>query len=162
MTDKRISELDPGTVLAAADLIPIAKELSPGVYGTQRVSAVTAQTYMLTLPIQSKNTSSTVQAGVGGVMANVLRADSPTAITLTIRENTGVPSVDFAVGNYFSVIQVGAGQVTLAPESANVVLRKPLALNLKTREQYSVITATLFDITGAVETWVISGDLELA
>lgn len=114
------------------------------------------------MPIEVRNTSVTVASGPAGVGSALVRCNAAAAVTLTIRENDGTAGQDWNIGNYFSVMQEGAGQVSLAPASANVVLHYPAALSLKTREQYSAITATLYDITGGVETWVISGDAEPA
>lgn len=161
MTDKRISELDPATILKGADLIPIALEVSPGVYTTARVSSVTAQTYMLTLPVQSINTNATIQAGPGGVQGAVIRTNSISAVTLTIRKNNDTPAADFAQGNHFSVMQEGDGKVTLVGQTGNVQLLYGASFAAAaTRQKNSIITATLYSVSGGIEKWVISGDIE--
>lgn len=256
MADKRISELNTGTPLADADLLPVAQETSPGVYSTIKATLANLRTHLLatfsdlfvntsgdtmTGPLNGTSAAfsggvsaasaaiagtvtlsngadtatvavisggdlnitpddnnhivyinaatadagntgqlitgrfrfsvpvsivaaatNVVQSGPTGSGTALVRCSRPTPITVTIRENDGTAGADWHKGNFCSFMQEGTGQITIAPASANVVLNYPASLSLKSREQYSIITATLYDITGAVETWVISGDLEPA
>jgi hypothetical protein len=127
--------------------------------GTNTGQTITGR-FRAAMPIEVRNSAVTIASGATGVGSALIRCSNASPVTLTVRKNDGTAGQDWHKGNYFSVMQEGAGQVTLAPATGNVVLNKPAALTLKTREQFSVITATLYDITGAVETWVISGDAE--
>lgn len=109
-------------------------------------------------PIVVQNTAATVSSGASGVTTSLIRSSNASPMTITIRDNVG-DSSDFHAGAFFSVMQEGAGQITIAGENGDVVLRIPTGYIAATRDQYSVISATLYDITGAVQTWVISGDL---
>lgn len=75
------------------------------------------------------------------------------AITLTIPDDT----VDIDVGVYIDVIQIGAGQITVTPDTG-VTLLLPSGLLAKTRVQYSRLG--LQKVTA--NTWSIFGDMEAA
>lgn len=82
--------------------------------------------------------------------------NSAEAVTLTIRANTGSTD-DWTDGQYFSVVQLGAGQVTLAIEGGAGTLTVPPDFVATTRGQGSVISATCYapDADG----WLAAGDL---
>lgn len=90
----------------------------------------------------------------------LLRATNAAATTLTIRANTGDVALDFAANPiaapFFSVKQVGLGQVTIAGE-AGITLVAPRGYLLKTRGPGSVITVTGDYVAGGL--WTVSGDL---
>lgn len=79
---------------------------------------------------------------------NIVEPNKATAITETIPPNTDVA---FPVGAYVEVMQLGAGQVTIAA-GAGVTLRAPNGA--KTAAQYS----TLGVRQRAANEWVVTGD----
>ncbi|MCF3482649.1 hypothetical protein GUL16_02890 [Stenotrophomonas maltophilia] len=92
----------------------------------------------------------------GGSHNTLILANSATPITLTIRVNTG-GSVDWKAGQFFSVMQVGAGQVTLVIEGGGGQLNVPGSFEAKTRAQRSIISAT--NIAPDADAWVAAGDM---
>lgn len=82
--------------------------------------------------------------------------NSATPVTLTIRENTGDADLDWGNGEFFSVLQFGAGQVTLAPEGAGTVT-PPADFENKTRAAGSIISASC--VAEDSDLWASSGDL---
>ncbi len=94
---------------------------------------------------------------LAGDMHNTLiLANSPNPITLTIRANTG-GSVDWKAGQFFSVMQIGAGQVSLAIEGGGGQLNVPASFEAKTRAQRCIISAT--NIAPDADAWVAAGDM---
>lgn len=98
----------------------------------------------------------TADATIDGTYQNKLILVTANAdITLTIRANTGAAN-DWADGEFFSVVQLGTGAVTIAVEAGGTV--NPLAGFLaKTRDQNSVISATC--IYADSDQWAVTGDL---
>lgn len=92
----------------------------------------------------------------GGLHNTLILANSATPITLTIRANTG-GSADWKAGQFFSVMQVGAGQVTLAIEGGGGQLNVPASFEAKTRAQRSIISAT--NIAPDADAWAAAGDM---
>lgn len=92
----------------------------------------------------------------GGSHNTLILANSATPITLTIRANTG-GSVDWKAGQFFSVMQVAAGQVTLAIEGGGGQLNVPASFEAKTRAQRSIISAT--NIAPDADAWAAAGDM---
>jgi hypothetical protein len=93
---------------------------------------------------------------LAGDMHNTLiLANSAAPITLTMRANTG-GSADWKEGQFFSVLQVGAGQVTLAVEGGGP-LTVPPSFQAKTRAQGCIISGTC--IAPDADAWVAAGDL---
>jgi len=93
---------------------------------------------------------------LAGDMHNTLiLANSATPITLTMRANTG-GSADWKEGQFFSVLQVGAGQVTLAVEGGGP-LTVPPSFQAKTRAQGCIISGTC--LAPDADAWVAAGDL---
>lgn len=83
---------------------------------------------------------------------------SELATTVTIRANTGSPTLDFKRGDFFTVVQGAAGdeQITIDGEGG-VIIRVADGLQAKTRTQNSPVTVTcLNDVTNE---WLLSGDL---
>lgn len=78
------------------------------------------------------------------------RVTNAGAVSVTVPAET---SVDFPVGSYITIVQSGAGQVTLAP-GAGVTLNSAGGL-LNTRVQYSSVTITKV----AADEWDVAGDL---
>lgn len=92
----------------------------------------------------------------------LLRATNAAAVTATVRANTGSGTLDWDVNPlgavYFSIRQVGAGQVTLVPDTG-VTLSAPAGYLAKTRAIGSIISVTLD--SPATQTWTLSGDLAI-
>lgn len=80
----------------------------------------------------------------------VLEMNRATAQTLTIPTNA---TVAFPVGTTITVLQVGAGQVTIA--GAGGVTVNSAGSRLKTTQQWSAATL----VKRATDTWVAFGDL---
>ena len=80
---------------------------------------------------------------------NVIEISKATGVTLTIPTNA---TTAFPVGTSIDVIQVGAGQITIAGAAGVTVNATP---GLKLRAQWS--SATLFK--RATDTWIVMGDL---
>lgn len=87
-----------------------------------------------------------------GDRLKVVTLNNTSAITLTIPPNS---SVAFAVGTSIDIIQLGAGQVTVAGGSGVVVHSTP---TLKLRAKYSVGSCLKI----ATDTWIFMGDLATA
>ncbi|MFL4516286.1 hypothetical protein [Stenotrophomonas pavanii] len=109
--------------------------------------------YTVAPRIVSVTTNTTLD---GGSHNTLILANSATPITLTIRANTGA-SVDWKAGQFFSVMQVGAGQVNLIIEGAGGQLNVPASFEAKTRAQRSIISAT--NIAPDADAWVAAGDM---
>lgn len=93
---------------------------------------------------------------LAGDMHNTLiLANSASPITLTIRANTG-GSADWKEGQFFSVLQVGAGQVTLVVEGGGPITIPP-SFQAKTRAQGCIISGTC--LAPDADAWVAAGDL---
>lgn len=233
MADKRISELDVGPALAAADLVPVAREVSPGVYATVKNTLANIRTYLQSffvdvtgdtmtgpltmqngafstlfrqnadgsvdiapatndqivainsntasapsatgqlitgrfrcaIPLSGNTFNTTVQSGAGGVASGLFIADTDAdgAFTVTIRKNDGTPAADFQLGNYFSILQAGVDQVTIAGQTNVTLSAAPgFASPLKTRGNKSIVTCTFWKSSGGQDHWVVTGDLEVA
>jgi len=103
-----------------------------------RIVSITADT---TLAVDMHNT--------------LILANSATPITLTMRANTG-GSADWKDGQFFTVVQMGAGQVTLVAEGTGQVIAAA-GFSAKTRAVGSPISASC--ISPDAGTWLASGDL---
>ncbi|MBH1637326.1 hypothetical protein I5U65_19760 [Stenotrophomonas maltophilia] len=92
-----------------------------------------------------------------GSMENTLIvANSATPITITIRASTG-GSADWKAGEFFSVMQLGTGQVTVAIQGGAGQLNVPANFQAKTRVQRSIISATC--LAPDADSWVVAGDM---
>jgi archaellum component FlaG (FlaF/FlaG flagellin family) len=92
------------------------------------------------------NTTYTLAASDIG---KVVTLSNGSAITLTVDTNTNVP---ISIGSSVTIVQYGAGQVTVAGAGGVTIRATP---GLKFRAQYSV--ASLIKI--ATDEWVLVGDL---
>lgn len=79
----------------------------------------------------------------------IVELNSASAITLTVPTNATAP---FPIGSSVTLLQTGAGQVTVAGAGGVTVNATP---GLKLRTQWSMATL----IKRGTDTWVISGDL---
>lgn len=109
------------------------------------------------VPTENVTVSKTVD---GSSEASLLRSTSATAVTLSIWGNDGNSTRDWkgtaTASPYFSVVQRGAGQVTVAG-APGVTILVPTGYVAKTRAQGSVITLTGDGLpTGQ---WLCSGDM---
>jgi hypothetical protein len=100
---------------------------------------------MIALNAQTGTTYTAVLADDG----KLVTCDNASAITFTIPTNS---SVAFGIGTQINIMQLGAGQVTIA--GAGVTLRSA-GSKLKTNAQYAVATCCKI----ATDTWVIVGNL---
>jgi hypothetical protein len=80
----------------------------------------------------------------------LITLDNAAAITLTIPPNG---TVAYGIGTQLNLMQLGAGQVTIAP-GAGVTIRSA-GSKLKTNAQYAVATCVKI----ASDTWVAVGNL---
>ena len=103
-------------------------------------------TAMIALNAQT-GTSYTAVLGDDG---KLITLDNGSPITFTIPPNS---SVAFGIGTQINMMQLGAGQVTIAP-GAGVTLRSN-GSKLKTFGQYAVATCCKI----ATDTWVVIGNL---
>jgi hypothetical protein len=100
---------------------------------------------MIALNAQTGTTYTAVLSDDG----KLVTCDNASAITFTIPTNS---SVAFGIGTQINIMQLGAGQVTIA--GAGVTLRSA-GSKLKTNAQYAVATCCKI----ATDTWVIVGNL---
>lgn len=91
------------------------------------------------------NTATLARSDAG----RIVEVTKATAVNVTVPPNA---SVDLPVGTVITVVQMGAGQVTLVPGSG-VTLRSSGG-KLKTAAQYAVVKLRKRD----VNEWVVSGD----
>lgn len=92
----------------------------------------------------------------GTFQNNLLLITSSTPITLRIKKTTGTAG-DWQSGQYFSVMQLGTGQVTLAIQDDTGTLTPSPGFSAKTRGQGSIISASC--LYADADSWGISGDL---
>ncbi len=102
-------------------------------------------TAMIAINTQTGTTYTAVLADDG----KLVTCDNGSAITFTIPTNA---SVAFGIGTQINVMQLGAGQVTIA--GAGVTFRSN-GSKLKTNGQYAVATCCKI----ATDTWVVVGNL---
>lgn len=81
--------------------------------------------------------------------STLVLTSNASAITVTVPPNSAAP---IAVGRTITILQYGAGQVTLAA-GVGVTLRT--TTTLKTRTQYSLVSV----IKIATDEWIVVGDL---
>ena len=81
---------------------------------------------------------------------------SASPVTLTLRANTGNPDLDWRSGDNFTVVQKGAGQVTVAPASG-VNIEIPSGFFPRTRARFSPISFVCDD--PGTNTWTIGNDM---
>ena len=103
-------------------------------------------TAMIALNAQTGTTYTTVLSDDG----KLITCDNGSPITLTIPPNG---TVAYGIGTQINIMQLGAGQVTIAP-GAGVTIRSA-GSKLKSKEQYAVATCVKI----ASDTWVAVGNL---
>lgn len=102
-------------------------------------------TAMIAINAQTGTTYTAVLTDDG----KLVTCDNGSAITFTIPTNA---SVAFGIGTQINIMQLGAGQVTIA--GAGVTFRSN-GSKLKTNGQYAVATCCKI----ATDTWVVVGNL---
>ena len=102
-------------------------------------------TAMIAINAQTGTTYTAVLADDG----KLVTCDNASAITFTIPTNA---TVAFGIGTQINIMQLGAGQVTIA--GAGVTFRSE-GSKLKTKGQYAVATCCKI----ATDTWVVVGNL---
>jgi uncharacterized iron-regulated membrane protein len=102
-------------------------------------------TAMIAINAQTGTTYTAVLADDG----KLVTCDNGSAITFTIPTNS---SVAFGIGTQINIMQLGAGQITIA--GAGVTFRSE-GSKLKTKGQYAVATCCKI----ATDTWVVVGNL---
>lgn len=103
--------------------------------------------------IQSTNTNTTVN---NAFKNSILKVNSSSPVTITITLNTG-DVTDWKDGDFFSIIQMGTGQVTVEVATGGQLLTLP-GFEAKTRGQYSVISCSCLYVDSGQ--WVVTGDLK--
>ncbi len=159
-TDKTFNWVDATDSWTSSENINLASGKDLKVNGTA-VLSTTAGGFIFTDGTQTKEgvpsrttisaQSASYNLSTGGVSLrdNLIEINSGSGTTLTIPTNSTTP---FPVGTSIDVLQVGAGQVTIAGAVGVTVNSTP---GLKLRTQWS--SATLFK--RAENTWVVMGDL---
>lgn len=115
-----------------------------------QVLTAAQQNSLATAQIALNAQTGTTYTAVLGDDGDLVTLDNASAITFTIPPNS---SVAFGIGTQINVMQLGAGQVTIAP-GAGVTLRSS-GSKLKTHSQYAVATCCKI----AADTWVVIGNL---
>lgn len=85
----------------------------------------------------------------------IIQVDSPVPVTLSIPANIGA-TTDWKDGDFFSVIQMGAGKVTVVMATTGTLLTLP-GFDAKARGQYSVFSVSC--LSADSDQWVATGDL---
>jgi hypothetical protein len=83
--------------------------------------------------------------------SKIIEINSATAVNLTVPLNS---SVAFPVGTSITILQTGAGQITVVPVSGVIINSTP---GLKIRTQWAAATL----LKRAENTWVLLGDLAI-
>ena len=105
--------------------------------------------YVQAIPTVTNAQSGTTYTLVLGDAGKIVEVSNASAITLTIPTNA---SVAYPVGTQITILQTGAGQITVAAPSGGTLNATP---GTKLRAQWS--SATL--LKRATDTWVLMGDL---
>jgi hypothetical protein len=105
--------------------------------------------YVASIPTLTNAQSGTTYTLVLGDAGKIVEINNASAITLTVPTNAGVA---YPVGTQITILQTGAGQITVAGPSGGTLNATP---GTKLRAQWS--SATL--LKRATDTWVLIGDL---
>ena len=115
-----------------------------------QVLTAAQQNSLATAQIALNAQTGTTYTAVLGDDGDLVTLDNASAITFTVPPNS---SVAFGIGTQINIMQLGAGQVTIAA-GAGVTLRSA-GSKLKTNAQYAVATCCKI----ATDTWVVVGNL---
>ena len=118
----------------------------------------TTDAMLATLGAQPKSQTVNNQTGTAYTLAlvdagSIVTLSNAAAITLTVPTNA---SVALPVGSSIDLVQINAGQVTVAP-AGGVTINKSMA-TLKARAQYSVLTL----VKVATDSWILTGDAAIS
>jgi hypothetical protein len=105
--------------------------------------------YVASIPTLTNSQSGTTYTLVLGDAGKIVEINNASAITLTVPTNAGVA---YPVGTQITILQTGAGQITVSGPSGGTLNATP---GTKLRAQWS--SATL--LKRATDTWVLMGDL---
>ncbi len=105
--------------------------------------------YVASIPVIINSQTGTSYTLVAGDAGDIVELNNASAITLTIPTNASVP---FPIGTQITILQTGAGQITVSGPSGGTLNATP---GTKLRAQWS--SATL--LKRATDTWVLMGDL---
>jgi hypothetical protein len=105
--------------------------------------------YVASIPTLTNSQSGTTYTLVLGDAGKIVEINNASAITLTVPTNAGVA---YPVGTQITILQTGAGQITVTGPSGGTLNATP---GTKLRAQWS--SATL--LKRATDTWVLIGDL---
>lgn len=105
--------------------------------------------YVNAIPTVINAQTGTTYTLVAGDAGDVVEVNNASAITLTVPTNASVP---FAIGTQITILQTGAGQITVSGAGGVTLNSTP---GNKLRAQWS--SATL--LKRATDTWVLIGDL---
>jgi hypothetical protein len=105
--------------------------------------------YVGAVPVIINGQTGTAYTLVAGDAGDIVEVNNSSAITVTVPTNASVP---YPVGTQITILQTGAGQITVAGPSGGTLNATP---GTKLRAQWS--SATL--IKRATDTWVLIGDL---
>ncbi len=105
--------------------------------------------YVASIPVATNSQTGTTYTLVLGDAGKIVEINNASAITLTIPTNA---SVAYPVGTQITLLQTGAGQITVTGPSGGTLNATP---GTKLRAQWS--SATL--LKRATDTWVLIGDL---
>jgi hypothetical protein len=105
--------------------------------------------YVASIPVATNSQTGTTYTLVLGDAGKIVEINNASAITLTVPTNA---SVAYPVGTQITILQTGAGQITVADPSGGTLNATP---GKKLRAQWS--SATL--LKRATDTWVLIGDL---
>ena len=148
----RISELvAKGAKISDTDLLPVAvvDVASPSGYTTKKISGLEI-TNALKL-ISTNTTTAAVYSLALTDQSKLVIIDNATANVVNVRLNSVVA---FPIGTQILIVQEGAGQVTITPETGVVIGSE--SNRFKTVGRYSM--ATLIKV--ATDLWYLSGNLE--
>lgn len=115
-----------------------------------QVLTAAQQNSLATAQIALNAQTGTTYTAVLGDDGDLVTLDNASAITFTVPPNS---SVAFGIGTQINIMQLGAGQVTIAA-GAGVTLQSA-GSKLKTSAQYAVATCCKI----ATDTWVVVGNL---
>jgi hypothetical protein len=140
------------TVTIANGAITTAKVASSITLTTPNIGAATGSSLSLTGNIVFHTGTTTAATSYTLALTDdskIVEINSATAVNLTVPLNSSVP---FPIGTAITILQTGAGQITVVPVSGVVINSTP---GLKIRAQWAAASL----IKRNTDTWVLVGDL---
>lgn len=142
------------TVTIADGAITTAKVASSITLTTPNIGAATGSSLSLTGNIVFHTGTTTAATSYTLALTDdskIVEINSATAVNLTVPLNSSVP---FPIGTAITILQTGAGQITVVPVSGVVINSTP---GLKIRAQWAAASL----IKRNTDTWVLVGDLAI-